>query len=194
MQLDLALFNAIHRFWGTSRALDAVGTFLANTLTYLMVIGMVVFIFYAAHSNRERIFVLAEMLLVFILSRFLITGTIAVLVGRPRPFVTLGFEPPFMPLTSGAFPSGHVSALFAISFIMFGYSTPWGVVYLALSLLVGIGRVFTGLHWPSDVLAAILIGLGSGFLIYKVMATPRAELFSGQDAALTNSSSADKVQ
>ena len=83
MQLDLALFNAIHRFWGTSRALDAVGTFLANTLTYLMVIGMVVFIFYAAHSNRERIFVLAEMLLVFIFSPFLITPTIPLPLSPP---------------------------------------------------------------------------------------------------------------
>jgi undecaprenyl-diphosphatase len=178
MQFDLALFNAIHRFWGTSRVLDAFGVFLANTLTYLMVIGMAVFIFQTAHSNRERIFVAAQMLLAFILSRGILTTTIQYFADRSRPFKVLGFAPPFEPLTSGAMPSGHTSALFSIAFVMFTVDPRWGAVYLVLSLLVGLGRVFVGVHWPSDVLVGMLVGLASGFFVYKLLTPQRKEIFT----------------
>jgi undecaprenyl-diphosphatase len=177
MQLDLALFNAIHRFWGTSRVLDALGTFLANTLTYLMVAGMAIFILLAAHSNRERIFLFAEMLLAYLISRWLLTANIALLVKRARPFETLGFTPPFFPITNGSMPSGHTSALFSIAFVMFTVDPRWGAVYLVLSLLVGLGRVFVGVHWPSDILVGILVGLASGFLVYKLLSPQRKEMF-----------------
>ena len=178
MQLDLALFNAIHRFWGTNRVLDALGIFLANTMTYLMVVGMLVFVFQATHSNRERIFVAAEMLLAFVVSRGILTTIIQYFVDRSRPFATLGFTPPFMPMTSGAMPSGHTTALFSIAFVMFTVDARWGAVYLVLSLLVGLGRVFVGVHWPLDVLVGILVGLASGFLVYKLLSPQRTEIFT----------------
>lgn len=193
MQFDLALFNAIHRFWGTSRILDALGVFLANILTYLMVVGMLVFIFYAAHTNRERIFVAAEMLLAFILSRGIITTTIHYLAQRARPFETLGFTPPFFPVTSGAMPSGHTSALFSIAFIMFTLDARWGIVYLILSLLVGLGRVFVGVHWPSDILVGILVGLASGFFVYKLLSPQRQEIFAESKSVLTENSPSGEV-
>lgn len=176
-QFDLALFNAIHRFWGQSRVLDAIGNFFANILTYLMVVGMLVFVLYAAHSNRERIFMAAEMFLAFIISRGIVTSAIQYFAGRSRPFETLGFTPPFFPITDGSMPSGHTSALFSISFIMFSFDPRWGAVYLALSLLVGLGRVFVGVHWPSDILVGILVGLGSGFLVHKLAFSERQAIF-----------------
>lgn len=176
--MDLALFNAIHRFWGTSRVLDALGVFLANILTYLMVAGMVVFILFAAHSNRERIFVAAEMLLAFILSRGIVTTIVQYFAHRARPFETLGFTPPFFPVTDGAMPSGHTSALFSIAFVMLTMDARWGIVYLILSLLVGLGRVFVGVHWPSDILVGILVGLGSGFLVHRLLLPQRQEVFA----------------
>lgn len=178
MQFDLALFNAIHRFWGTSRVLDALGVFLANTLTYLMVAGMAVFIFQTAHSNRERIFVAAQMFLAYLISRWFLTANIAMIVKRVRPFETLGFTPPFFPVTNGAMPSGHTSALFSIAFVMFTVNPRWGAVYLVLSLLVGLGRVFVGVHWPSDILVGMLVGLASGFLVYKLFSPQRREIFT----------------
>lgn len=178
MQFDLALFNAIHRFWGTSRVLDALGVFLANTLTYLMVAGMLVFIFQTTHSNQERIFLAGQMLLAYLVSRWILTANIAMVVKRARPFQALGFTPPFFPVTNGAMPSGHTSALFSIAFVMFTVDPRWGGVYLVLSLLVGLGRVFVGVHWPSDILVGILVGLASGFLVYKLLTPQRREIFT----------------
>lgn len=192
-RFDLAVFNAIHRFWGTSRFLNFLGRFFADTMTYLMVIGAIVFILYSFPSNRDRIFVCTELMFAFFLSRLLFASNISFFVKRPRPFKFLGFVPPFMPLTAGSFPSGHTSALFSIAFVIFTLDPLWGTAYFILSFLVGAARVFIGVHWPSDILAGIILGLGSGYLIQQLFWFQGWEVLEGLPPPLTDVSSSGGV-
>lgn len=166
MRFDLALFNAIRRFRGANRALDSFGLFLANILPYLMAVGTVVFILQATPVWGGRLELALRIFVALALARLAITGPLALIAKRQRPFVKLGFTPPFVPLTSGSFPSGHTSALFAVSTIVFLADPLWGAAYFALSSLVALGRVFIGVHWPLDIFAGVLIGLGSGYLAH----------------------------
>jgi len=88
------------------------------------------------------------------------------LIRRPRPTVDL--VQVLKILDSYSFPSGHV--MFYVGF----YGFLWFLVYTllkrsplrtflliffgALIALVGVSRIYLGQHWPSDVLAAYLLG------------------------------------
>jgi undecaprenyl-diphosphatase len=81
------------------------------------------------------------------------------LIGRPRPFeawreLSCMAAPP----DKFSFPSGHTMTAFAV----------WGAlsvglpllshVYLVMALLIGLSRIFLGLHYPTDVLVGAILG------------------------------------
>lgn len=106
------------------------------------------------------------------------------IVGRLRPdeFIPVYQE------TSPSFPSYHAALILAVTFFLaylFGKNcTTWAMkvnVWLGagfLTLLIGITRVYLGVHYPSDVLAGYIVG-GGWFLIglgLDKALTPRYEL------------------
>lgn len=75
--------------------------------------------------------------------------------------------------TSFGFPSGHASN-FAAAMLFFGLAyrrwKPWvPYVLLAFAGLVGLSRIYVGVHWPSDVLGGGAIGLVLGWLAYVAL-------------------------
>jgi undecaprenyl-diphosphatase len=67
-------------------------------------------------------------------------------------------------LVDHSFPSGHTTAIFSIA-IPFVLAAPWlALICLPLAAMVGLSRIYLGLHYPSDVMAGCLIGTLSVFL------------------------------
>jgi len=65
---------------------------------------------------------------------------------------------------SSSFPSGHAASAFAFA-VGAGAELPaarWPL--LALATAVGYSRVHTGVHYPGDVVAGALVGIGAGRL------------------------------
>jgi len=62
------------------------------------------------------------------------------------------------PLKDHSFPSGHTTAIFS-AVTPFVIAFNWlGFILIPLAILVGISRMYLGLHYPSDVAAGCLIG------------------------------------
>ena len=57
-----------------------------------------------------------------------------------------------------SFPSEHSSAAFAIATGIALYRPRFGLILLVLASVVGLARVYVGLHYPADVAGGVLVG------------------------------------
>jgi undecaprenyl-diphosphatase len=67
-----------------------------------------------------------------------------------------------------SFPSDHASAAFGIAFAVLMFDRLAGSLFVAAAVLIGVGRVLVGVHYPGDVLAGMLIGLGCALLVVRL--------------------------
>lgn len=78
---------------------------------------------------------------------------------RQRPFESMeGIHCLYVPPDKFSFPSGHTAAAFLFYFnISFYYPAlaPW---FLLWAILIALSRVVLGLHYPSDLIAGLLLG------------------------------------
>jgi len=66
---------------------------------------------------------------------------------------------------SPSFPSGHASNSFGAAVILVRRHRRAGTAALLIALLVGISRVYVGVHYPGDVLGGALLGTLTALLI-----------------------------
>ena len=106
-------------------------------------------------------------LMALLLSLMFTNGILKHLVERPRPWLTVeGLTPLIAEHDPNSFPSGHTSASFAAA-SAWCRTLPrrWmGVTAVVLAALMGFSRLYVGVHFPSDVLAGVLVGLFCGWL------------------------------
>ena len=102
---------------------------------------------------------------VAILARFVIVDIIRWFFDRPRPFVENHVNLLVDKVNQSAFPSGHAAFFFAISTIVYLYNKKAGLLFFIASFLISIARVFSGIHWPLDILTGAIIGILSSFLV-----------------------------
>lgn len=62
-------------------------------------------------------------------------------------------------LSDFSFPSGHTLASFEAATAIFINNKKWGVPALVLAFLVAISRIYLYVHYPTDVLAGMLLGI-----------------------------------
>jgi undecaprenyl-diphosphatase len=98
----------------------------------------------------------------------LINRIIAAAWHRDRPFQDHHISHPWSSSTDASFPSDHASASFAIAFAVLLFDPVVGVVFLVFAVIIGIGRVFIGAHYPSDVGAGVLVGLVAALLVVRL--------------------------
>ena len=96
--------------------------------------------------------------------------TLKPLVARMRPFeyqllyfgreIHLLIQAP----TDFSFPSGHTIASFEAATVVLLRSKIWGIPAMLLAALIAFSRLYLYVHYPPDVLASVVLGIGIGYL------------------------------
>ncbi len=112
------------------------------------------------------------------------------LIGRERPFVTqevnlraLSLFTDYTGVIYGvnlSFPSAHAASAFLLASLLAYYAKSYRLIFYFMAAAVGVSRVYLGVHYPSDVVAGIVLGtviarlcLGSDYLRQKVLGEER---------------------
>lgn len=100
------------------------------------------------------------------LEAILINLTIKKIVGRTRPYVVNeAIEYITKRPSDNSFPSGHTGCMFAVASVLF-YMLPKkvGIPAMVVASLVGISRLYVGVHYPTDIIGGFIIGMFTGFI------------------------------
>ena len=186
---DSAILGALHSL------ADSAGTVLTPLMKLITLLGekgLVFFILAVVFACFARTRDLGVCIFGAVCCGALITNIILKdTVARPRPFETVEqfrqwWQFVGAPAEDGfSFPSGHVTAaaagMTAISLIR---GKKWVLPSALIVVLMGISRNYLMAHYPSDVLAAIIIGTASGFIAWGITKLIFAFLRSHEDVPL----------
>jgi undecaprenyl-diphosphatase len=191
--MDQKLLFLINREW-TSPALDYFMALLSSFDAWTPpLILLLIFVVWRG-GFRARAFILCALLIVGI-NDGLIARTLKQLVDRPRPHQTidgvrqvdlakatprlLALAKPLRIKFSEAtdkdvegrsFPSSHTSNTMCVALVTACFYRRRGWLAFIPALLVAWSRIYTGSHWPSDVVTSIFLGLGISLLVLSSLA------------------------
>jgi undecaprenyl-diphosphatase len=85
--------------------------------------------------------------------------TLKNIVARTRPYdLNPAFPLLIEKLSDFSFPSGHTLASFEASVSIFLYNKKFGTAAVILAVLIALSRLYLYVHYPTDVLASVIIG------------------------------------
>ncbi|MDR2544817.1 MAG: phosphatase PAP2 family protein [Methanobrevibacter sp.] len=97
-------------------------------------------------------------------------------INEPRPFDVLNNVHQLTSEKLSSFPSGHSAAGFVLATVFsltykikikrFNFNSGW--ILYPLGILMGISRVYVGVHYPLDIFVGAIVGILSSYFIVKL--------------------------
>jgi undecaprenyl-diphosphatase len=163
MPFDVVTTSWINGFAGQSALLDGLMVFLAIVAVYLMVPAIAVRWFWHGDRDRDRHIVIscgAAVALALGLNQIIL-----MFFDRVRPY-DQGLSRLIVDKSADpSFPSDHATLAFAIAAMLILKKDRFAPLCLAAAVLVGLARVFVGVHFLTDVLGGFATATAAATLV-----------------------------
>jgi undecaprenyl-diphosphatase len=186
--LDEAIFHAINGRW-TNPVLDFVMAALSDAEIWKPILILVALVVIIVGGFRARACIVCMLLTLVIAEQF--TGTLKTAIDRRRPkqvqecrMVEMAkVKPAILKLFHGvrprfsdqsdrnlarsgpSFPSGHTTNNTVIALCLTLFYPRRGWIYWFITAAIAWSRIYLGAHWPSDVLATLILATGETLLV-----------------------------
>jgi len=133
----------------------------------LLWIGISLILLCFKQTRKAGLLALFAMLLGLLCCNFALKN----IVSRPRPYLSVeGLLPLLPPPDPNSFPSGHTCAAFAAAGIWWRTlpKRAFGIAAVVAAAIMGFSRMYVGLHYPTDVVAGMCVGLFCSFMIWRI--------------------------
>ena len=140
-------------------------TSLGNSGILFIAIGLILLL--SKKTRRVGVAVLVALLIGFLITNL----TLKPLISRPRPWLDVeGLVNLVGESAYRSFPSGHSTSAFAFSFaVWYGTRKKWPKwVAMIVAILMGLSRLYVGVHYPTDIVGGILVGWLSGWIAWQI--------------------------
>lgn len=116
-------------------------------------------------SRREGFLCACSLLLVLLINNIILKNVVA----RTRPYEMVeGLQRIIEAQSDFSFPSGHTGSSFAAAVVIFlRLPKRYGILAMVLAVLIGLSRLYVGVHYPTDVIAAAIIGTAAAVFVCK---------------------------
>jgi undecaprenyl-diphosphatase len=153
---DHLLFKFISSLAGKWIILDALAIFCAEYLIFGLILFLIYFLIFKKINFRQFFITFISITLALLINKL-----ISLFCFRARPFIT---HPEIYQLVEHSvdksFPSDHTAIAFVLAVSAWFFNKKWGKWFLIMAILIGLARIFCGLHYPIDVLVGGIVGAG----------------------------------
>lgn len=169
--MDYLILKWINQFAGKYFALDMFGIICSDFFIFL--IPLIIFIFYYfIRRKRKRFGLIVIKTLSALGLALLISYLIGIFLPRSRPFLKhreiFQLTHFFASSADLSFPSDHTAIAFVIVLTVLWDWKKLGLFLLIPAFMVGLARVFVGVHWPLDILGGISVAILSVLLVKAI--------------------------
>lgn len=167
---DLKVFHAVNGLAGHNPFLDTLMIFFAKDALEIYVALFVIAWFALPKQDIQNRHALVVAGFSGILA-LMINVVISHIWFRPRPFTVLhkGTFTELVPHSNDAsFPSDHTSGSFGFAAGSWGRQQTWiSRTFTMVAIIVMFARIYVGVHYPTDVLAGMMVGIVSSQILWK---------------------------
>ncbi|WP_455525532.1 phosphatase PAP2 family protein [Peptostreptococcus stomatis] len=168
MNFDMAILDLIQSNIRTG-FMDAIMPFItqlgdAGLIWIILSIGLII-----PKKTRKIGFV---MIIALILNGIICNIILKPMLARIRPFdVNTAIKLLINKPRDFSFPSGHTSASFTAASVLFFRKSKLFVPSLVLAFLISFSRLYLYVHYPSDVLAGLVLGILCAYMGHRAVAS-----------------------
>lgn len=151
--------------------LNELAIFTAENVVYLIPVALLYLWFIPERANARFRIEAGKSTSVFIVATIVVGLALSYALGQfhshPAPYM-VGYETLVVEAPENSFPSQHTTVVFAFAWALCYLQDRWrsGLVALFLASLVGISRVYIGVHYPIDILGGVGASLLGLTLVY----------------------------
>ncbi|MBJ8106687.1 MULTISPECIES: undecaprenyl-diphosphatase [Bacillus cereus group] len=166
--MNYTVFQWINNFAGSSKLLDTLMIAITNSVPYVAILFMLILWFNNGKKEnaiRKQYTVLYTTLSVSI--ALLVNVLIHAVYYHPRPFITHHVNQLVPHAADSSFVSDHSVLVFSIAFVFILRGEKLKYIALIWAILVGVSRMYVGVHYPLDILGAAFLTFTTSGLVMQ---------------------------